>query len=240
MMGSARTLRRVIEVDFPLIAKTRWSGMYWLFFKRKGEGSTTAQAEHQAILNSIKLDGINLSLEDNPSEDVRVENIDLDPKIKELIEMCKFLVQYMMSQVSMPQGLLFGEQDLNRDTLKTGIQAFVKGPIQKYRKWILNIIGNQYYDRMCATIKLQDAEFAKTLEDFDVVADIDEFKFEDWRDLINPMMMLEQLNPLTDEARAEMLDIDDYASMIDPNKEIPPMPNKTNSDNKKDNNFTSG
>jgi hypothetical protein len=36
MMGSARTLRRIIEVDFPLIAKTRWSGMYWLVFKRKG------------------------------------------------------------------------------------------------------------------------------------------------------------------------------------------------------------
>ena len=82
MMGSARSLRRIIEVDFPLIAKTRWSGMYWLFFKRKGEGLTTAEQEHSAILKNIRLDGINISLEDDPMNDVKIEKIDLDPKIR--------------------------------------------------------------------------------------------------------------------------------------------------------------
>ncbi len=230
MMGSARSLRRIIEVDFPLIAKTRWSGMYWLFFKRKGEGTTTAAQEHQAILNAIKLDGINISLEDDPEKDVRVENIDLDPKITELIEMCKFLIQYMMSQVSMPQGLLFGEQDLNRDTLKTGIQTFTKGPIKKYRRWILTA-ATQYYERMAATVIPQNEAISKVLKEFDIVATVDEFNLESPTELAQSLIILENATgPWTIEAKAEHLEMDDLAQKIDPTKgpeDIPQMPSST-------------
>ena len=231
MMGSARSLRRIIEVDFPLIAKTRWSGMYWLFFKRKGEGISTAAQEHQAILSAIKLDGINLSLEDDPMTDVRVENIDLDPKITELIEMCKFLIQYMMSQVSMPQGLLFGEQDLNRDTLKTGIQTFTKGPVKKYRRWILQA-ATQYYERMAATIIPQDKEIEKVLKDFDLVATVDEFNLESDVDLAQALMIIENATgPWTMEAKSEFLEMDDLAQKIDASKgpeDLPQMPGGSN------------
>lgn len=230
MMGSARTLRRIIEVDFPLIAKTRWSGMYWIFFKRKGEGLTTAQAEHTSILKAIKLDGINVSLEDNPTEDVNVQNIDLDPKITELIEMCKFLIQYMMSQVSMPQGLLFGEQDLNRDTLKTGIQTFTKGPIKKYRRWLLHT-ATQYYRRMSATVSPQSEKIKKALEEVDLIATVDEFNLESPLELAVSLAMLENVTgPWTQEAKAEHLEQEDLDQKIDPDKgpeDLPPMPGQT-------------
>lgn len=245
MMGSARSLRRIIEVDFPLIAKTRWSGMYWLFFKRKGEGTSTAAAEHQAILNAIKLDGINISLEDDPQNDVRVENIELDPKITELIEMCKFLIQYMMSQVSMPQGLLFGEQDLNRDTLKTGIQTFTKGPIKKYRRWILQA-ATEYYERMAATVIPQNEAVKAVLEEFDLVATVDEFNLESPSELAQSLIILENATgPWTTEAKAEHLEMDDLAQKIDPTKgpeDLPQMPSssgmgKMNIQNDKGQNF---
>jgi hypothetical protein len=244
MIGSARTLRRIIEVDFPLIAKTRWSGMYWLFFKRKGEGLSTAQQEHQAILNAIKLDGINISLEDQPNEDVRVENIDLDPKITELIEMCKFLIQYMMSQVSMPQGLLFGEQDLNRDTLKTGIQTFTKGPIKKYRRWILQA-ATEYYKRMAATIVPQDEGIKKVLEDFDIIATVDEFNLSSDVELANALMIMQNATgaPWTMQAKAEYMEMDDLQQKVDPDKgpeDLPPMPGggqKMNIENEKGQKF---
>lgn len=225
MMGSARTLRRIIEVDFPLIAKTRWSGMYWLFFTRKGEGSVTAQAEHAAILSAIKLDGINISLEDNPQEDVRVENIDLDPKITELIEMCKFLIQYMMSQVSMPQGLLFGEQDLNRDTLKTGIQTFTKGPIKKYRRWVLHT-ATQYYRRMAATVIPQNPKIGEVLEEFNLIANVDEFNLESDSELAQALIIFQQAigATLTTEAKAEWLEKPNLAQMIDPDSKPEDIP----------------
>lgn len=226
MMGSARTLRRIIEVDFPLIAKTRWSGMYWVFFKRKGEGLVTAEAEHNAILKAIRLDGINISLEDDPQNDVKVEKIDLDPKINELIEMCRFLIQYMMAQVGMPQGLLFGEDSLNRATLIGKIKSFIQGPIKKYRTWFLQGVTEQWYGRLGATLVPQDAKVKAVLEEFNLVADVEEFVLEDWHDLIQPFMMLSQLNPFQDEEIGKMLHIENYQSKIDPSKEPPPMPGK--------------
>ena len=224
MMGSARSLRRIIEVDFPLIAKTRWSGMYWLFFKRKGEGLTTAEQEHAAILKNIRLDGINISLEDDPMNDVKIEKIDLDPKIQELIEMCRFMIQYMMAQVGMPQGLLFGEEALNRATLIGKIKSFVQGPIRKYRRWFLDGVSEQWYARLAQTMAIQDDEVKKVLDQFNVVADVEEFVLEDWNDLIQPFMMLSQLNPFKDDEIGKMLHIDNYQSLIDPDKEVPMMP----------------
>jgi len=225
MMGSARSLRRIIEVDFPLIAKTRWSGMYWIFFKRKGEGLVTAEQEHQAILKNIRLDGINISLEDDPMNDVKIEKIDLDPKINELIEMCRFLIQYMMAQVGMPQGLLFGEEALNRATLIGKLKSFIQGPIRKYRKWFLDGLTEQWYARLAETLALQDDKIKEILKDFNVIADVEEFVLEDWSDLIQPFMMLSQLNPFKDEEVGKMLHIDNYQSLIDPDKEPPMMSN---------------
>lgn len=226
MMGSGRALRRIIEVDFPLIAKTRWSGMYWLFFKRQGEGLMTAQQEHQAILGNIRPDGINISLEDNPETDVRVEKIDLDPKIAELIEMARFLIQYMMSQVGMPQGLLFGEETLNRAVLIGKIRSFIQGPIRKYRKWFLQGITDQWYKRMMVTLAQQDNKFKKVWNDFDVIADVEDFHLEDWQELVQAVLMLSQINPLDNEEVGKLLGIDNYLAKIDETKERPPMPGK--------------
>lgn len=226
MIGSARALRRIIEVDFPLIAKTRWSSMYWVFFKRKGEGLTTAEAEHQAILNSIRLDGINISLEDEPTEDVRVERVDLDPKIQELIEMARFLIQYMMAQVGMPQGMMFDEQALNRATLIGKIRSFIQGPIRKYRKWFLGVVTEQWYNRMVVTISADNEKIKNVLKDFNVIAEVDEFKLENWNELIQAFLMLQQLNPFKDEAIGDFLNIEGYESFIDKDKELPPLPGK--------------
>ncbi len=224
MIGSARALRRIIEVDFPLIAKTRWSGMYWIFFKRKGEGLMTAEAEHTAILNSIRLDGINISLEDEPNDDVRIERLDLDPKIIELIEMARFLIQYMMAQVGMPQGLMFDEQALNRATLIGKIRSFIQGPIRKYRQWFLEAVSQQWYARMIQTLLPQDERIAKLLEDFDVVADVEDFKLENWPELVQAFLVLSQLNPFKNEEIGKFLNIENYESKIDPDAEKPPLP----------------
>ena len=45
-----------------------------------------------------------------------------------------------MSQIGMPQGLLYGEQDLNRDTLKSKIATWTKGPLKRYREPYLEVL----------------------------------------------------------------------------------------------------
>ena len=228
MMGSARTLRRIIEVDFPLIAKTRWSGMYWLVFKRKGEQTGTSDEELRRILSNIELNGINATLEDDPKEDFMLHKIDLDPKIAELLQTVKDLIQYMMSQVGMPQGLLYGEQDLNRDTLKSKISSWTKGSLKKFRMPFLDTITAQWYNRLCKTLEDQSEKWKEGNKLFEIVADVDEFKLDEREQLINALMMLENITGAwTDEARAEFLEMDNLQQKIDPKKgpeDVPPMP----------------
>jgi hypothetical protein len=230
MMGSARTLRRVIEVDFPLIAKTRWSGMYWLVFKRKGETLGTSDEELRKILANIELNGINATLEDEPKEDFMLHKIDLDPKIQELLQMVKDLIIYMMSQVGMPQGLLYGEDSLNRDTLKAKIASWTKGGLKKYRQPFLDVVTSQWYNRLVKTLAPQNKKWEKGLKLFDIVATVDEFKLDEREQLINALMMLENITGAwTDEARAEFLEMEGLQQKIDPDKgpeDVPPMPGK--------------
>lgn len=223
MMGSARTLRRVIEVDFPLIAKTRWSGMYWLVFKRKGEQVGTSDIELNRILAQVQLNGINATLEDNPEEDFKLHKIDLDPKITELIELCRFNVEYMMAQVGMPQGLLFGEADLNRDTLTKKISTWTKGGLKSFRDWFLQGVDAQWYRRMTKTLEEQDGKWKEAMKDFEVIADVEEFRLEDMNEQVEYISKLQQLlgKPLTTKAIGEKIDEPDLDSMIDPDGELP-------------------
>lgn len=228
MMGSARTLRRIIEVDFPLIAKTRWSGMYWLVFKRKGEQLGTGDVELQKILSNIELNGINATLEDEPKDDFALHKIDLDPKIEGLLQTVKDMILYMMGQVGMPQGLLYGEQDINRDVLKTAIASWTKGKLKKYRQPFLDVLTNQWYRRLTKTLEEQSPKWEKAMKTFEIVADVEEFKLDDREQLINTLMMLENITGAwTDKARASFLEMEDLAERIDPKKgpeDVPPMP----------------
>lgn len=238
MMGSARTLRRIIEVDFPLIAKTRWSGMYWLVFKRKGEQTGTSDDELQKILSNIELSGINATLEDEPKDDFMVHKIDLDPKIEGLLQTVKDLIQYMMSQIGMPQGLLYGEDQLNRDTLKAKIASWTKGPLKRYRQPSLDVLTNQWYRRLTKTLEEQSDKWKEAMEIFEIVADVVEFKLDEKEQLINTLMMLENITGAwTDKARAEYLEMADLQQKIDPKKgpeDVPPMPGSGGGFNVKD------
>jgi len=223
MMGSARTLRRVIEVDFPLIAKTRWSGMYWLVFKRKGEQIGTSDVELARILANVELNGINATLEENPNDDFALHKIDLDPKIAELLQLVKDLIQYMMAQVGMPQGLLYGEQDLNRDTLTKKIATWTKGPLKAYRQWFLEGVTLYWYRRMTKTLEEQSEKWKKAMKEIEVLADVEEFRLEDMLEQVDYIAKLQQIigAALTTKAIGDMLDIPDIDSMIDPDKQQP-------------------
>lgn len=228
MMGSARTVRQIIEVDLPLIAKTRWSGMYWIVFKRKFEDVGTSDAEATAILANIELNGINISMEDNPEDDFKLHKIDLDPKIADLLQVVKDMIQYMQGQVGLPQGILYGEQDLNRDTLSKKISTWDKSYIKDKRKWFLEPVSEQWYKRLAKTLEKQSEKWKEALKEIEVYADVEPLRLEDLQNQIQVLMMMENLTGAwTDEARAEFLDMEKLPENIDPAKgpeDIPPMP----------------
>ncbi len=228
MMGAARTIRQIIEVDLPLIAKTRWSGMYWIVFKRKFEDVGTSDSEATAILANIELNGINISMEDNPEDDFKLHKIDLDPKIADLLQTVKDMIQYMQAQVGLPQGILYGEQDLNRDTLSKKISTWDKSFNKAKRKWFLEPISEHWYRRLAKTLAKQSSEWKKALKDIEVYADVEPLRLEDLQNQIQVLMMMENLTGAwKDEARSEFLDMEKLSDNVDPDKgpeDIPPMP----------------
>ncbi len=219
MIGSARSLRRLIEVDFPLIAKTRWSGMYWIFFKRKGQQQFTAQAELDMIKSQLAPDGINMSLEDVPNEDVRVEKIDLRSDISGLIQMAEFLIRYMLGQsLGMPKSLIFDEEAVNRATQIATTRSYIKTTIKKKRDWFCHVLTQQWYGRNFRTLYGNKAEFKK----FKVVATVEEMKLESWVELIEAFTQLLQLGNWKKEAIGDFLGVENYEEKLDPENPEPP------------------
>ena len=152
-----------------------------------------------------------------------LHKIDLDPKIAELLQTVKDLIQYMMSQVGIPQGLLYGEQDLNRDTLSKKIATWTKGPLKSYREWFLLGITNFWYRRITKTLEEQDDGWKEAMEEVEVMADVEEFRLEDMLEQVEYINRVQQIldAALTTKAIGEMLDIPDIDSMIDPERETP-------------------
>ena len=134
----------------------------------------------------------------------------------------------MMSQVGMPQGLLYGEQDLNRDTFKSKIASWTKGTLKRYRQPFLETVGTQWYGRLTKTLEKQRDEWKEGLKLFEVIATINEFKLDSREELINSAIMLQNLTgPWKDEATAEYLEMPDLQQKVDPEKgpeDIPEMP----------------
>ncbi len=228
MLGSARTIRQIIEVDLPLIAKTRWSGMYWIVFKRKFQDVGTSDSELTAILANVELNGINASLEDDPEHDFVLHKIDLDPKIGDLLLTVKDMIQYMQGQVGLPQGILYGEQDLNRDTLSKKISTWEKSYIKDKRNWFLEPVSEGWYKRLAKTLEKQSKKWEKALKEIEVYAGVEPFRLEDLQNQLQILMTLENIfGAFKDEARADFLDNQDIPNMIDPDKgpeDVPPMP----------------
>jgi hypothetical protein len=87
---------------------------------------------------------------------------------------------------------------------------------------------------MAATIIPQNDDVKKVLEDFDIIATVDEFNLDSTVDLANALAILENVTgPWTIEAKAEQLEMDDLAQKIDPKKgpeDLPPLPGQKKMD----------
>ena len=213
MIGAGRTLRRLIEIDFPQIAKTNWSGAALLVYRSKGTTDESKEEEIADIMANFKVGEINADVEDDPQTDVVLHNIDLNPKISELIQMAEFLIKYCIGQTGMPSALFTNEQDTNRDTLLGKIRLFVAGTIKRYRDWIAREVARQWYMKNFRIIYKDNKEI---LEKFHIEAEFEDIKLESWDDLVSAVRELASIKPLTAQAIGEFLDIPNFESKVDP------------------------
>jgi hypothetical protein len=211
MIAPSRSLRQMIEIDFPTITKHVWAGIGFGFIKP--EGTTEAQKQEELNqINSVARSGrLNLMMI-NP-EDVRIDFQDFNPKINELVQLADFLIRYNIAQTGMPQALFAQEQDSNRSTLIQKIRLFMDGGLKNNQKDFAQQFAKQHYMPNFKAMYGVDSEEFKT---FKVEAEFEPLKLEAFDDSVEAVIKLNEEFPLLPEAAGELLGIDNFETKLDP------------------------
>lgn len=213
MIGHGRALRKLIDRDFPNVASIGYAGFSIIAFKSDTKGSKEEQDQNTVFVNSMTVGSPNATTLEDPEHDMKVHNVDTEPKIAEMIEMAHYHAEAAAKTAEVPTTLISKEKDPNRDTLLGMLRIFNENVIKRLRTTVARPINAQYYMKNWRIIyKGQD----KTLERFHVEAEFDDFKLESWDDLVSGVTELIKINPLKAQAIGEILGIQNYESKIDP------------------------
>ncbi len=100
VIGASRSLRQMIEVDFPTITKHVWAGIGFMFIKPEGTTEAEKKEELDNLNDQWRAGRLNSSIID--PEHVRTDFQDFNPKINELVNLVDFLIRYNIAQTGMP------------------------------------------------------------------------------------------------------------------------------------------
>ncbi len=213
MIGHGRALRKLIDRDFPNIASIGYAGFSIIAFKEDTKGTTAEQEQSTTFVNNMTVGSPNATTLKDPEHDMKVHNVDTDPKIAEMIEMAHFHAEAAAKSAEVPTTLISKEKDPNRDTLLGVLRIFNENVIRRERIKIGKVFQQQWYMPNWRIIYKDKTDI---LKQFHVEAEFDDFKLEAWDDLVSGVVELSKLNPLRAEAIGELLGIQNYETKIDP------------------------
>lgn len=216
MIGHGRSLRKLIDRDFPNIASIGYTGFSVIAFKRDSKGSKEETDQNKAFVNNLTSGSPNATSLIDPVNDMKVHNVDTNPKIKEMIEMAHYHAEASAKSAEVPTTLISKEKDPNRDTLLGVLRIFLENVITRHRIIIGKKIAAQWYMKNFRIIYKGNK---KVLDQFHVETEFDDFKLESWADLVDSVVELSKLKPLKAEALGELLGIQNFENMIDPEGE---------------------
>lgn len=220
MIGASRSLKQMIEIDFPTITKHLWAGIGFMFIKP--EGTTDSEKDNElARINAVVRAGRLNELMIDPN-DTRVDFQDFNPKINELVQLADFLIRYNIAETGMPQAIFAQEKDSNRATLIGKIRFFMDSVVKNHQKWICQELAKQWYMPNFRAMYGSDSEIYKK---FKIDCQFEPLKIEAFDDAADAVIKINKEFPLTDEAAGNLLGIDNFKSMRDPDINRPD-PNK--------------
>jgi len=118
-----------------------------------------------------------------------------------------------MPQALFAQELFAQEQDSNRSTLVQKIRLFMDGGLKNQQKDFAQQIAKQLYMPNFKAIFGTDSLEFKT---FKIEAEFEPLKIEAFDDAVEAVMKLSKEFPLLATAAGELLGIDNFETMIDP------------------------
>ena len=207
--GAARAYRRIIEFDMPEIAHTMWAGYGMFLLKKLGRSQASQTTDANDIMGSLDAGSFNVVTVDAMDE-IEFKQLDLDPKIKELVDLGNFYERIMIGNSQTPSALLGREEDQNRATLIGKIRFFKEGPVKAEQEWLSDILSEQWYEK---NIKKMGHE--KILEHVRVVVEYESFQVEAWDDMVDSAETLRRVMPgVPTETLITILNLEEHKDVI--------------------------
>ena len=207
--GAARAYRRIVEFDMPEIAHTMWAGYGMFLLKKLGRSGAQQTTDANDIMGSLDAGSFNVVTVDAMDE-IEFKQLDLDPKIAELVQLADMYERTMIGNSQTPAALLGREEDQNRATLVGKIRFFKEGPVKAEQEWLSDILSTQWYEKNI--VKMGHGDILETVR---VVVEFESFQVEAWDDMVESAEKLKRLMPgIPYESLITILNLEEHKDAI--------------------------
>ena len=189
LISSSKLMRGLLSETFPAITKAAWAGLFVMFAKNEGSTPESKQQEYEALTNGI-IPGTPSVVIMDPN-DAKVENIDYDAKITELLELLEGAAKMMISCLGLPQVAFFDESAANRSTMVGKIQLVLRTVIEPLRDWIGEELKKQWYEPNYRYLYADQPDLLSQLQIKISWADL---HISEWTDTIDGALELDSRN----------------------------------------------
>jgi hypothetical protein len=209
VVGSARSWRRLIEADMPEVVSSMWAGYGMFLVKKMGRSKTDSQNDMNTLLQSLKAGSFN-AVSVDASDEVEYHSLDLQPKIKEMVDLASFYERIIIGNFAVPSALMGREEDQNRATLIGKINFFLSGVVKAKRDWIADMVSQQWYERNMIKMGMGDL-----LDKVRVKTEFESIIVESWFDLVDSVLRIKGIFPnMPDDQLLELLNLEEFKSEL--------------------------
>jgi hypothetical protein len=216
MLGHGRSLRKLVDRDFPNVASIGYAPFTIVATKRDEKGTSNEASQGQTFINTMVAGQPNHTALENPQKDIAVHHIDTKPDIPGMIEMAHYHTNSAAKSAQVPTTLVGQEKDPNRDTLLGILRMFSEVEIPRKRLPITRAFTKQHYMVNWKEIYKDKPEILKK---FRVEAEFTDVKIDSWADIVSAFIELNKIFRFTADAAGEMLGIENLEGKIDTEKE---------------------
>ena len=209
VVGAARAWRRIVEYDMPEVTTSAWAGYGMFILKRMGRSKADAENDAATLLDSLSAGAFNAVTVD-ANDEIDFKTLDLQPKIKEMVDLASFYERIIIGNFAVPSALLGREEDQNRATLIGKIQFFLQGVVKSRRDWISELVSQQWYERNLRKMGMGDI-----LEKVRVKAEFEPIVIESWYDLVDSVLRVKGIFPnMNDDQLLELLNLEEFKTEL--------------------------
>ena len=211
LIGVSKLIRQLISEDFPAMAKVAWASVFFIVAKNEGGTAASKRREWQAIMESIEPGKPGVIIKD--PEQLEVHTVDWQARTQDFIALLDSMTSMAISTVGLPQVGFHDEAAANYATMVGKIKLTTQTTIAPMRKWLGDMISQQWYMRW---FKMIYADNQEVLDTFRIRIKWDDMQVTDWLDNVQGVKEIDARHQLTDKAYGDLLGLGkDYVGMLD-------------------------